>query len=69
MARGRKSYTLEEKLDQVNQQIDEYTEALHSLKEEKKDLEQKMKDKQLSELLEVVEASGKSIEEVKAMLS
>lgn len=69
MARGRKSYTLEEKLEKINSQIDEYTEQIISLKEQKKEIEKEIKNKKLLELYDAVQASGKSIEEVKEILS
>ncbi len=69
MPRGRKKVTPEERLDQIDKQIDELTEKLGSLKIERKETEQKIKNQQLAELFDIVQSSGKSMEEVKAMLS
>lgn len=68
MARGKKSYSLEEQMDKIIAEIESTEESLKELKRTKKDLEEQIKMNRLSELDELISASGKSIEEVKAML-
>lgn len=68
MARGKKNLSLEERLAQINTQIEEYTEKIKNLKDEKKQVEQEIKDRDIKELYDAVQASGKSVADVKAML-
>lgn len=68
MARGKKSYSLEEQMDKIIAEIESTEESLKELKRMKKDLEEQIRMNRLSELDELISASGKSIEEVKAML-
>ena len=56
MPRGRKSYTLETEA------------ALKELKQKKKALEAEIKQKNIAELYDMIQQSGKSLDEVKAML-
>lgn len=69
MARGRKSLTLEEKLLQIDNQIEEYEKMIKNLKEQKKQIETEIKAKRLNELDELITASGKSFDEIKELLS
>ena len=59
--RQRRSFTLEEKLEQVNEQI-------KNLTEEKKQLEKKIHDKQVAELGELLTNSGMTLEELKELV-
>lgn len=68
MARGRKSYTLEEKLDMVNTKIEQTKELLNSLRTEKKELEEQIKNKQLNELFDIINESDTSFSEIKELL-
>lgn len=69
MARGKKSYTLEEQLQMTTNDIEKYEEAIKVLKAKKKELEKAIKQEKLAQLYEIVQASGKTIDEVKEMLS
>ena len=68
MPRGRKSYTLEEQLEMTVNAIAETEASLKELKQKKKSLETEIKQKNVAELYEMIEQSGKSLDEVKAML-
>ncbi len=68
MPRGRKKLTPEERLEQITEQIEDYTDLLKELKDEKKQIEQEIQNQQIAELYDIVQSSGKSMEEVKAIL-
>ena len=69
MARGRKSLTLDEQLEKITSEIDNMEESLKELKKTKKELEEQIKMNRLAELDELVTASGRSIDEIKELLS
>ena len=68
MPRGRKSYTLEEQLEITINSIAETEAALKELKQKKEALEAEIKQKNIAELYDMIQQSGKSLDEVKAML-
>ena len=68
MARGRKNYTLEERLEQLTKDISDMENSLASMKKQKKEIEQEIKAKQLDELNTMIEASGLTFDEVKELL-
>ena len=68
MPRGRESYTLEEQLEITINSIAETEAALKELKQKKKALEAEIKQKNIAELYDMIQQSGKSLDEVKAML-
>lgn len=69
MARGRKSYTTEEKIELVNALIAELTDKLKEAKAELKELEAIKEQEDLKALKDLIAESGKSIDEVKEMLN
>lgn len=69
MARGRKSLSLEEQLAKITTEIENMENSLKEMKSAKKDLEDQIKMARLSELDELIIASGISLEELKTMLS
>lgn len=69
MARGRKSLTPEENLERIIGLIKENEEAIKKLKSEKIQVEEEIKQKRLSELDALISESGRSLEEVKELLS
>lgn len=69
MARGRKSYTLEEKLELVNKDIENTKMCLQKLETEKKEIELQIKQQKLEEIEKLISASGKTFEEVKELLA
>lgn len=68
MARGRKSYTLEEQLERVNADIENTEMCLEKLKEEKKDLEAQIRQQRLDEIDKLIISSGKTFDDIKAFL-
>lgn len=68
MARGRKSYTLEEKLEIVNKDIENTKQCLQKLETEKKEIELQIKQQKLEEIEKLINASGKTFDEVKELL-
>ena len=69
MARGRKSYTTEDKIELTQGKIVELTDELKSLKAELKELQAIKEQEDLRALKDLIAESGKSIDEVKEMLS
>lgn len=69
MARGKKNLTLEEQLEKISTEIETMETSLKELKKAKKELEDEIKMNRLSELDDIIASSGKSFEEVKALLS
>lgn len=68
MPRGRKSYTLEEQLEITTREIAETEASLKNLKKKKKELDLQIRQKNISELYDIIQESGKTVEEVKTML-
>lgn len=68
MARGRKSYTLEEKLEIVNKDIENTKLCLQKLEEDKKDLEEQIKQQRLEEIDKMMTKNGKTFDDVMAFL-
>ena len=68
MARGRKSYTLEEKLQNVTNDIENTKMCLQKLEEEKKDLEEQIKQQRLDEIDKLMTQNGKTFDDVMAFL-
>ena len=68
MARGRKSYTLEEKLEIVNKDIENTKLCLQKLEEDKKDLESQIKQQRLEEIDKLMVQNGKTFDDVMAFL-
>ena len=71
MARGRKkaeNITLEEQLEAVVKQIEETKANLKNLRQKRKEIEVKIKDEKKEKLYKAVVASGKSIDEILAVI-
>ena len=68
MARGRKSYTLEEKLQNVTNDIENTKMCLQKLEEEKKELEIQIKQQRLNEIDKLMVQNGKTFDDVMAFL-
>ena len=69
MARGRKNYTLEEKLEKITNDIAAYKASIKELEEQKKQIEKEIKAQKIEQISELIEASGKSLDEVKELLT
>lgn len=68
MARGKKTYTLEEKLQNVTNDIENTKLCLEKLEEEKKDLESQIKQQRLEEIDKLMTQKGKTFDDVMAFL-
>ena len=68
MARLRKVLSLDEQLEKVVSDINATEKTLQELKEIKKDIEEKIRVRNMEELDALIVQSGKSYEEIKAML-
>ena len=68
MPRGRRSYTLEEELEMMNNDIANTEEKLKQLKAKKVVLEERIKKANLEELDELIKSKGLSFEQVREML-
>lgn len=68
MARGRKSYTLEEKLQIVTNDIENTKMCLQKLENDKKDLEEQIRQQRLDEIDKLMTQNGKTFDEVMAFL-
>ena len=68
MARQRRILSLEEQLTKVVADISTTEKSLRELNEAKKDIEEKIRVKNMEELDALIVQSGKSYEEVKALL-
>ena len=66
---GRKKLSTAEQLEKINEAIAVKEEELKSLKAQRKELEVQKKQEDLSELYNIITASGKSMEEIKTMLA
>lgn len=66
--RGRKSYTLEEKLEITLQDIEKTKECLRKLEEQRDKLQSEVRIKQLEEIDKLILESGKTFDEIKNML-
>ena len=69
MARGRKSLSLDEQLTKITTEIDNMESSLKEMKQTKKELEEQIRQAQLSELNDLINERGLTFEEVKKMLS
>mgnify|MGYP003538753544 CR=1 FL=1 len=69
MARGRKSYTLEEKLEIVNNDIENTKLCLEKLETEKTELEEQIKMQRFEEIEKMMYQSGKTFEDIVAFLA
>ena len=66
---GRRKLTTAEQLEKINETITTKEEELKELKAQRKELEVQKKQEDLSELYNIITASGKSMEENNAMLA
>lgn len=69
MPRGKKNLTLDEQLAKISAEIENMENSLKEMKKTKKELEEQIEHNRLLELNEIIKASGKSIEEVKEILT
>ena len=69
MARGKKKLTLDEQLAIVTAEIEATETTLTELKATKKELESQIHQQRLSELDELIQEKGLSVDEIKTMLN
>ena len=69
MARGKRNLTTAEKIEQVEETIRVKEEELKNLKTERKDLLDQKKKEEMEELYQIIVESGKSMDEVRKLLS
>lgn len=67
MARG-KRLSLEEQIQKKDSEIEMTEIRLSKLQNEKKELQDKLKEEQLNELYSIIQTSGKTMDEVKNLL-
>lgn len=68
MARGVRKLPLEEQLEKVTKDIEEAEKSLHDMKILKEELEEKVHQKHLSELENLIKEKGYTIEDVAKIL-
>lgn len=68
MARGVRKLPLEEQLEKVTRDIEEAEKSLHDMKILKEELEEKVHQKHLSELENLIKEKGYTIEDVAKIL-
>lgn len=66
---GRKKLSVAEQLEKLNETISAKEEELKELRIQRKELEAQKKQEDLNELYMIINASGKSMEEVKELLA
>lgn len=69
MARGKRNLTTAEKIEQVEETIRVKEEELKNLKTERKDLLDQKKKEEMEELYQIIVQSGKSMDEVRKLIS
>lgn len=68
MANRRKRMSISEQIEAVIEEINAKEAELDSLKQKKKELEKQKKAEEIEELYNVIVKSGKTVDEVKAMI-
>lgn len=68
MARGKRNYTLEEKLQNVTNDIENTKLCLQTLETQKKELEEQIKQQRLDEIDKMMTKNGKTFDDVMAFL-
>lgn len=69
MARGKKTYTLEEKLEIVCKDVENTKMCLEKLETEKSELESQIKQQRLDEIDKLMTQNGKTFDDVMAFLA
>lgn len=68
MARGKRSITLDEQLEKMNDEIQKLEDKLKELRLKKKALESSIENQKLSDLYDIIIQSGKTIDEAKEII-
>lgn len=68
MARKKTNYTLEEKLSMITEEIASMEESLKAKKEQKRELEKELKEQQMNDIYNLIQAKGLDLEQVKDII-
>ena len=68
MARKKTNYTLEEKLSMITEEITSMEESLKAKKEQKRELEKELKEQQMNDIYNLIQAKGLDLEQVKDII-
>lgn len=68
MARGRKSYTLDEQLEIITNEIENIENVLKEKKQEQKDILSQIETRDIKELYQYMKNNGKTIDDIKALI-
>lgn len=69
MARGRKNYTLDEQIENISKRIIELRTELDRLESEKDVLIEEKNQRDMKELYEIIQQSGRTVDDVKELLN
>lgn len=69
MARKKTNYTLEEKISMLTEEIASIEESLKVKKEQKRELEKELKEQQMNDIYNLIQAKGLDLEQVKDIIA
>lgn len=69
MARKKTNYTLEEKISMLAEEIASIEESLKAKKEQKRELEKELKEQQMNDIYNLIQAKGLDLEQVKDIIA
>lgn len=69
MARKKTNYTLEEKISMLTEEIASMEEYLKATKEQKRELEKELKEQQMNDIYNLIQAKGLDLEQVKDIIA
>lgn len=69
MARKKTNYTLEEKISMLTEEITSIEESLKAKKEQKRELEKELKEQQMNDIYNLIQAKGLDLEQVKDIIA
>lgn len=69
MARKKTNYTLEEKISMLTEEIVSIEESLKAKKEQKRELEKELKEQQMNDIYNLIQAKGLDLEQVKDIIA
>lgn len=69
MARKKTNYTLEEKILMLTEEIASIEESLKVKKEQKRELEKELKEQQMNDIYNLIQAKGLDLEQVKDIIA
>lgn len=69
MARKKTNYTLEEQISMLTEEITSIEESLKAKKEQKRELEKELKEQQMNDIYNLIQAKGLDLEQVKDIIA